>query len=353
MTSVTVAEDLAERRQLFIGGHWQDSSGGEIVEVRNPADQSVVGHAALGSSADLEQAVDAAREAFDDGRWRDLPGAERAAVMRRAADLLEERAEEIAVVLTAELGCPLWFSQQAHVPNPIRHTRYYAGLAENYDLDDVITDDSGLRSLVTQEPVGVVGAITPWNGPLSSPSLKITPAIAAGCSVVLKPPSQTPLTAYAFADAFREAGLPEGVLSIVPAGRVAARSLIEHPEVDKLAFTGSTAAGRAMMHAAAERIARVTLELGGKSAAVVLPDADAGQVVNAVLPMALMVNGQLCIAQTRILVPRQREQEFVDAFADALASWTVGDPMDAATKIGPLVSRDQHEKVSGLSLIHI
>ncbi|WP_293787327.1 aldehyde dehydrogenase family protein, partial [uncultured Aeromicrobium sp.] len=172
MTSVTVAEDLAERRQLFIGGHWQDSSGGEIVEVRNPADQSVVGHAALGSSADLEQAVDAAREAFDDGRWRDLPGAERAAVMRRAADLLEERAEEIAVVLTAELGCPLWFSQQAHVPNPIRHTRYYAGLAENYDLDDVITDDSGLRSLVTQEPVGVVGAITPWNGPLSSPSLK-------------------------------------------------------------------------------------------------------------------------------------------------------------------------------------
>ncbi|MBM9465575.1 aldehyde dehydrogenase [Aeromicrobium sp. YIM 150415] len=347
MTDAVIAPDLADRSRLFIDGQWRDTEGGKIIDVLNPVDQSVVGQSAVGTSADIDRAVGAAKASFEDRRWRDLPGSERAAVMRRAADILESRLDEIAVLLTSELGCPLWFSQQAHVPNPIRHTRYYADLAESYELDDVRTDASGLRSIVTQEPVGVAAAITPWNGPLSTPSIKIAPAIAAGCSVVLKPPTQTPLSAFAFADAFAEAGLPEGVLNIVPADREAAQSLIEHPQVDKLAFTGSTAVGQMLMRAAANRVARVTLELGGKSAAVVLPDADAEVVAKAVLPMALVVNGQLCIAQSRILVPRNREAEFTEAFAEALREWTVGHPMDPATKIGPLVSKNQLDTVQG------
>jgi betaine-aldehyde dehydrogenase len=201
--------------------------------------------------------------------------------------------------------------------------------------------------VVTQEPVGVVGAITPWNGPLSTPSLKIAPALAAGCSVILKPPPETPLTAYAFADAFTEAGLPLGVLSILPADREAGQYLVDHPEVDKIAFTGSSAAGKAIMASAAARVARVTLELGGKSAAVLLPDADVDTVVPALLPMAMMVNGQACIAQTRVLVPRSREKEFVEALAAAVAAQRVGDPMDRNTIIGPMVSERQRERVTG------
>ncbi|MCW2785376.1 MAG: Aldehyde dehydrogenase [Marmoricola sp.] len=344
--TVEIPRDLSERERLFIGGEWVGSQGGELIEVLNPANQQTVGHAVLGSAADLDRAVSAARTSFDDGRWRDLSGKERADVMRAAADILESRAPEIAVLLTAELGCPLWFSERAHVPNPIRHTRYYADLAENYELDEVRTDANGGRSLVAREPVGVVGAITPWNGPLSSPSLKITPALAAGCSVVLKPPAQTPLTAYAFADAFMEAGLPPGVLSIVPADRDAGQRLVDHPDVDKLAFTGSTTVGKMIMRSAADRIARVTLELGGKSAAIVLDDADPEHVVRTILPMALTVNGQLCIAQTRVLVPRARQVEYIDALADAMRAQKIGNPMAPETMIGPLVSAAQHRRVT-------
>lgn len=341
------AVDLFDRPALFIDGEWVASEGGSTIEVVNPATREVVGHAALGTNADMAKAASAARASFDDGRWRDLGGAERAAIMRTAADILEARAPEIAVVLTSELGCPLWFSERAHVPNPIRHTRFYADLAESFHLDEIRSDAAGNRSLVTQEPVGVVAAITPWNGPLSGPSLKVAPALAAGCSVVLKPPPETPLTAYALADAFREAGLPDGVLNIVPADREAGQHLVDHPAVDKIAFTGSTAAGKTIMASAAARIARITLELGGKSAAIVLDDADPAQVIATLLPMALTVNGQLCIAQTRVLVPRSREREFIDALADAMKAQKIGDPMDADTMIGPLVSGRQHERVTG------
>lgn len=345
--SVQIVNDLTDRRRPFIGGRFVESDGGTEIVVRNPADLSVVGYTTAATVADMERAIQGARESFEDGRWRDLSGAERATIMRRAADILESRKDELAVLLTAELGCPLWFSQMAHVPNPIRHTRYYADLAESYELDETWTDASGLRSLVTHEPVGVVAAITPWNGPMSTPSLKIMPALAAGCSVILKPPTQTPLSAFAFADALLEAGMPEGVLSILPAQRQASQLLIDHPDVDKLAFTGSTETGKALMRAAANRVARVTLELGGKSAAIALDDADPAFVARTVLPMALNVNGQLCISQSRILVPRSRQREFTDAFAAELESYTVGDPMAADTKIGPMVSQSQKETVTG------
>jgi aldehyde dehydrogenase (NAD+) len=337
---------MRERPELFIGGRWAPSAGGERVEVRNPATGETVGHASLGSEVDMDAAVAAARSSFDGGEWATASPAHRASVLRAAADLLEKRSDELATGITTELGCPIWFSERAHVPNPIRHLRYYADLAEDFGYDERRTDGTN-TSIVTQEPVGVVAAITPWNGPLSTPALKVAPALAAGCSVVLKPPPETPLTAYALADAFAEAGLPDGVLSIVPAGRVAGQHLVDHPGVDKIAFTGSTAAGKKIMATAADRIARVTLELGGKSAAVLLDDADLDAVVPALLPMALLVNGQACIAQTRVLVPRHREAEVVDALASALRAQRMGDPMDPATQVGPLVSERQRDRVTG------
>ncbi|GAA3983275.1 aldehyde dehydrogenase [Thermobifida alba] len=337
---------LTERPELFIGGRWTAGSQTRQIEVRNPATGARVGSAALASTADIDAAVEAARASFDSGVWADAPPEERSAVLHRAADLLEARAPELARLITSELGCPIWFSERAHVPNPLRNLRYYADLAKDFDYDERRGDGSN-TSLVTQVPVGVVAAVTPWNGPLSTPTLKVAPALAAGCSVILKPPPETPLSAYNLADALSEAGLPEGVLNIVPADREEGAHLVNHPGVDKVAFTGSSAAGKKIMAACAARVARVTLELGGKSAAIILDDADVDKVVPALLPMAFMVNGQACIAQTRLLVPRSRRDEFIDAFAQAIAAQRIGDPLDPATMIGPMVSRRQQERVEG------
>ena len=337
---------ITDRPQLFIGGTWQDPRGDAVTEVRNPATGERLATVALAGAADMDAAVAAARKSFDAGVWARTPPGGRAAVLHRAADLLDKRSDELARSITAELGCPIWFSQRAHVPNPIRHLRYYADMCRDFGYTAPRSDGVN-TSLVVQEPVGVVAAITPWNGPLSTPALKTAPALAAGCSVVLKPAPETPLTVYALAEALAEAGLPEGVLSIVPADREAGEHLISHPEVDKVAFTGSTAAGKRIMARCAERIARVTLELGGKSAAVILDDADPGRVVPALLPMALMVNGQACIAQTRVLVPRAREAEFTEALAAALRAQTIGDPAVPDTTIGPLVSQRQRDRVEG------
>ncbi|SFO54649.1 betaine-aldehyde dehydrogenase [Actinomadura madurae] len=337
---------VREYPELFVGGRRVPPRDGRTVRVRNPATGAYVGSAALASPADIDGAVAAARSSFDAGIWAGEAPERRAGVLRAAADLLEKRAPELARSITAELGCPIWFSERAHVPNPIRHLRYYADLAERFGYDERRSDGAN-TSLVTQEPVGVVAAITPWNGPLSTPALKVAPALAAGCSVVLKPPPETPLTVQALADAFAEAGLPEGVLSVVPGDRDAGAHLVAHPGVDKIAFTGSSAAGKKIMAVAADRIARVTLELGGKSAAIICDDADMDAVVPALLPMALMVNGQACIAQTRVLVPRHRRAEIVDALAEALRGLRVGDPAEPETTIGPLVSERQRDRVAG------
>ena len=331
-------------QQLWLGGRWQDASGDQTIDVVNPAGLEPVARVQLATTGDMDRAVGLARETFESGVWRNRSPEARGEVLRDAADRLEKRLPELARLLTSELGCPLWFSERAHVPNPIRHLRYYADLITGRSFDDVRTDGAN-TSIVAEEPVGVVGAITPWNGPLSSPTIKVAPALAAGCSVVLKPSRETPLTVMALGEALAEAGLPEGVLSIMPSGRDAGDHLLRHPEVDKIAFTGSTETGKMIMKICADRMARVTLELGGKSAAVVLPDADIDAMVTAILPMALSVNGQLCIAQSRVLVPRGREADARDALATAIAALKVGDPMDPETFIGPLVSAGQRDNV--------
>lgn len=339
-------DDLFNRPDVVIGGRRVPSRGGQAHQCVDPAHGTAFGTATLASTEDVDAAIAVARASFDAGVWSGVPVAERADVLRQAANHLEKLGDAAVDLLTRELGCPRWFSERAHVPNPVRHLRYYADLIESRPLEEVRSDGVN-RSVVVREPVGVVGAITPWNGPLSSPAIKIGPALAAGCSVVLKPPPETPLTAHLLADAFEAAGLPEGVFSVLPGDREVGRYLVRHPGVDKIAFTGSTAAGRQIMADCAPRIARVTLELGGKSAAIVLPDADAERVVRTVIPMAFTVNGQLCIAQTRILVPHDRAAEFRDAFLAAFATLPVGDPFDPATQIGPLVSERQRERVEG------
>jgi aldehyde dehydrogenase (NAD+) len=338
--------DLFTRPEVFIGGRWVASRGGTAQAAVDPSTGTPFGTATLATPADVDAAVDAARASFDSGVWANQPVAARAAVIRAAADHIEKLGGAAVDLLTRELGCPRWFSERAHVPNPLRHLRYYADLIETEPLEEIRTDGTN-RSLVVREPVGVVGAISPWNGPLSSPAIKIGPALAAGCSVVLKPPPETPLTAYLLADAFEAAGLPEGVLSVLPGDRETGAHLVQHPQVDKIAFTGSTAAGRKIMADCAQRIARVTLELGGKSAAIVLDDADIEAFVRSIIPMAFTVNGQLCIAQTRLLVPRGRAGEVTDALMAAFANLPVGDPFDPATQIGPLVSERQRERVEG------
>jgi aldehyde dehydrogenase (NAD+) len=249
-------------------------------------------------------------------------------------------------LLVAELGAIRRYLERAAIANPVRHFRYYADLIEAATEGDLRTAGAA-QSMVVLEPIGVVAAITPWNGPVASATLKIVPALAAGCSVVLKPPPETPLAVSLLADVLAEAGLPEGVFSLLIGGREVGEHLVAHPDVDKVAFTGSTAAGRRIMSVCAERIARVTLELGGKSAAIVLDDADVDETVQGLLPMTTLVNGQACFSQTRILVPEHRRSELEDAFAAAYASLKVGDPDDRSTDLGPLASKVQRDRVEG------
>lgn len=338
--------DSIRQDEVFLAGRWQPSEGGQLIDVRHPGNGELVGRARLASIADVDRAVAAARRSFDDGRWRAVPPAERSAVLHRAADILAAQADELADLMVSELGCPHSFARDHHIPSPLRNLRYYADLAASYRYDEIRTDGK-YHSVVTAEPVGVCAAITPWNAPLGTPILKVAPALAAGCSVVLKPAPETPLTVARLGEALAQAGLPEGVFSMLPGDREVGAYLVEHPQVDKVGFTGSTAAGRAIMSACGQRIARVTLELGGKSAAIVLDDADIDAVVPALMPMAMMLSGQACIAQTRVLVPRRLAAPMRDALAEALRAQTVGDPFDPDTVIGPLVSERQRERVLG------
>jgi betaine-aldehyde dehydrogenase len=250
-----------DRPELFIAGRWKRSDSTTDVERRNPATGEVIGRVAVASNADVDEAIAGARASFDSRVWVDTDPKERAAVLDRAADLIEARSDELAELLTAELGCPLSFSKAAHIPNPIKHLRANAEYARNSHYEEKRTTGTA-STIVAREPVGVVGAITPWNGPLSSPTIKVAPALGAGCSMVLKPSSETPFTVYALADALSEAGLPEGVLSIVPGGRGTGQHIVAHPEIDKVGFTGSTAVGKTIMKTCADRMARVTLQVG-------------------------------------------------------------------------------------------
>jgi betaine-aldehyde dehydrogenase len=272
--------------------------------------------------------------------------AERAAILGRLSAIYAERQQEMADLVTAEMGSPILFSIFGQAALPQMVLQYYVDLAESFTWEEERPGMLGPVT-ITREPVGVVAAIYPWNVPQFTLMLKLAPALIAGCTVVAKPSPETPLDAYLLAEWAKEAGLPVGVLNIVPAGREVGAYLVSHPGVDKVAFTGSTAAGRKIGAACGELLRPVTLELGGKSAAVILEDADLASTIEGFKMASLMNNGEACAAQTRILAPRSRYDEVADALAAMVGALAVGDPADYGTEVGPLVAKRQQERVEG------
>ncbi len=332
--------------RLWIGGEWVKPSSGATIDVISPFTEAPVGRVPEAREADVDRAVAAARRAFDEGPWPRTPASERADLLGKLQSALQARSQDLATTITAEMGSPIVFSQMGQVMAANLVLGYYASLARQFPFEEIRAGMLG-PAIVRQEPVGVVAAIVPWNVPLFVTMLKLAPALAAGATLVLKPAPETPLDAYLLAEALEEVGLPPGVVGIVPAGREVGEHLVSHPGIDKVAFTGSTAAGRRIAALCGERLRRVTLELGGKSAAILLDDVDLGEALPTLLPACIMNNGQACVAQTRILAPRERYAEVVDAFGAAFGALRVGDPMDPATAIGPLVAERQRARVLG------
>lgn len=314
---------MIEHRKIFIGGRWVDPLSSETIEVVNPATEEVEARVPLANAADIERAVSAARSAFDVGPWPRLPASERGEILRAAGALLASRTAELVPMMTAQGGCTITFSEWAQVAPAVGQLAYYGGLGDEFEFEQ--TYSLGGTSLVSGEPVGVVAAIVPWNAPLFIAVNKLAPALLAGCSVVLKPAAETPLDSYVLAEVLAEAGLPEGVVSIVIADRQVSELLVRHRDVDKVSFTGSTSTGRRILAACGERIARATVELGGKSAAIVLDDADIEATVAGLMPRMYSNNGQVCTAQTRLLVSRQNDAAFTEALAAASAALVTGE----------------------------
>ncbi|MCT9933525.1 aldehyde dehydrogenase [Planotetraspora sp. A-T 1434] len=343
---------MLQHDKLFIGGDWVAPAGTGIIDVISPHTEEIVGRVPDGTPADMDRAVAAARDAFDNGPWPRLSMAERAAVVARLAEIYAARQGEIADVITLEMGCPITFSQLAQAPQPLGMLQYFAELGKTFAIED---ERPGMFGPVTvrREPVGVVAAIVPWNVPQFVIMTKLAPALIAGCTVVLKPAPETPLDSYLLAEMIKEAGIPAGVVNIVAAGREAGEHLVSHPGIDKVAFTGSTAAGRRIGAICGEQLKRCSLELGGKSAAIILDDCDLPSAMGFLSIASLMNNGQACVAQTRILASRSRYDEVVQAVADMVGGQPVGDPADPATGIGPLVAKRQQERVEGYIKIGI
>jgi aldehyde dehydrogenase (NAD+) len=346
MTQSVKTAYKTEYDKLFIGGQWVEPSTSEVIEVHSPATGEYVGKVPMAAAADVDAACAAARKAFDDGPWPRMSPTERAAVIAGAVKLLEDRKDLFSHLLTIETGQPSMIVDMMQYGAALSGLQYYAGAADKFTWRDIRDGIYG-QTLVTREPVGVVGAVVAWNVPLFLAVNKLGPALLAGCTVVLKPAAETPLSANALAAAFAEAGLPEGVLSIVPGGIETGRALTANPELDKFTFTGSSAVGKEIGKLAAEKLKPCTLELGGKSAAIILEDADLDSTLPMLVFSGLMNCGQACVGQTRILAPRSRYDEVVEKLAGAVSAMPVGRPDDPNAAIGPLISEKQRERVEG------
>jgi aldehyde dehydrogenase (NAD+) len=341
----TAQHEIADQLRLYVGGEWCATDDGRIVDVLNPTTEQRVAQAVLAGPADVDRAVRAARVAFDSGPWARSTVAERAAVMTKAGELLAARTDELSQLITAEVGSPAAIAGWQPIAAKL-YLDFYAAQAETYPWEQ---DRTGIRGpfLVRRQPAGVVGAIVPWNFPLALSFPKLAPALLAGCTVVLKPPEETPLFGSLLAEIFDEAGLPAGVLNVVPADRTVSETLVTHPLVDKISFTGSTRAGRRIASLCGEQIKRCSLELGGKSAAIVLSDADLDAVIPQLAPNTMRNNGQTCTNATRVLARRDRYADVVEALREQIGAFTVGDPADPEIEVGPLVSAVQRERVEG------
>ena len=330
--------------KLFIGGGWAQPATSERIDVISPVTEQCIGSVPAGSPDDIDNAVAAARAAFDSGAWPGTSVGDRVALLRRVADEIDARQRELTQAFLAEVGAPEAIGAAFHAIAADIWRRNADVLAAAFETEDRRSWEQG-SGVVVREPIGVVAAITPWNGPVTLLSLKMAPALAAGCTVVAKPAWEGPTTTLLLAEALQAAGVPQGVVSIIPGNRDTGEHLVKHPGVDKISFTGSTAAGRRIMGLCADRIARITLELGGKSAGIIADDVALQDVLPTLIPASISHSGQVCAAITRILIPRRRYDEVVEQIAAVLKSLPVGDPSDPATVVGPLVAERQRDRV--------
>jgi aldehyde dehydrogenase (NAD+) len=328
------------RDTLFVDGAPVHSLGHARIEIVSPATELVIGSVPSASAADVDAAVQSARRAFDTGPWAAMAVAERLEILRCAASKYRAAVDQLVPVVSAENGTPLSLATVVHSGHASATLDYFIELGATFPFEQRRSN-----TIVTHEPVGVVGAIVPWNFPQALLMFKLAPALVAGCSIVVKPSPETPLDALIAAEIFTEAGVPAGVINVVPAGRQAGEVLVRHPDVDKIAFTGSTAAGRRVAAMCGEDVRRCTLELGGKSAAVILEDADLDATLAGLRTASFLNSGQTCSNQTRILAPRARYEEVVAGLSDLVSSMIVGDPSAADTEVGPLAGERHRERV--------
>jgi phenylacetaldehyde dehydrogenase len=347
--SSKVAAFLARPHRLLIDGAWVNPLAGGAIAVFDPATEEQISAVAAGDAADVDLAVASARRAFEVGPWRRMSGATRAKLIWRLADLLLENADEIAEIETYDNGKPMHDTRAVDLPVASELLRYFAGWATKLNgISTSIGDPGEYQAFTNREPIGVVAQIIPWNFPLIMAVMKLAPALAAGCTVVLKPAEETPLSALRLGELIDQAGFPPGVVNIVTGlGETAGAALSAHPDVDKIAFTGSTEVGRKIVQAAAGNLKRVTLELGGKSPMVVLPDADIDSVIKGATTGIFFNSGQSCMAGSRLIIHESIHDRVVDAIAARARAIKVGSGFDPSTQIGPLVSQVQFERVSG------
>jgi acyl-CoA reductase-like NAD-dependent aldehyde dehydrogenase len=336
-------DELRSFDEVFIGGEWLKSVGDQRINVISPSTEEEIASVPAGQPGDIDRGVAAARRAFDSGAWSDMPAADRARLMRKVADNLDARRPDLVHAFISEVGMPLVMAE-ASAAITSHFWRRDAELAELMDIESARQWGDG-AGVVRLEPVGVIGAIAPWNGAVGAVSMKVSPALAAGCTVVAKPAWEAPTSSLILAEAIKAAELPPGAVSIIPGGRETGEHLVRHPGVDKVSITGSTAAGRRVMELCAGRIARVTLELGGKSAAIIADDIPMESIVASLIPGSIGFSGQVCAALTRLLVSEERHDEIVETLANVFNAIPVGDPFEATTGIGPLISERQRDRV--------
>jgi aldehyde dehydrogenase (NAD+) len=337
---------LGNANRFFIGGDWVKPSSDATIDVIDSGTEELFFRVPEAKEADMSRAVTAAREAFDNGPWPRMSHTERAGYLRALGTGLQERAGDVGQIWPRESGVVHAFAEMLTVAWSGAFD-YYAGLADTFPFEEQVTPWIGEFGLLVREPVGVVGAIIPWNAPMAMISYKVAPALIAGCTVVLKCSPEAPGESYVLAEIAQTIGLPPGVLNVVTADREVSELLVRDPRVDKITFTGSTAAGRRIASICGERIARCTLELGGKSAAVILDDFDIATAASNLAASECFVSGQVCSSLTRIVISRNRHDEFVDALSNSFAQVQVGNPFDPQTEMGPLSSRRQRDRVEG------
>ncbi len=331
------------RQRFYIDGVWTKPAGTGHVDLVSPVTREVMLRTPEGSAQDMDAAIAAARRAFDEGPWPRLTPAERGAYLTRVVEEMRKRETLLARLWTAQVGAPIGLSTHL-TPTGSEIFEYYANLCDTYEFEGERAYPGG-KVRIVHEAVGVVGLITPWNSPLILLSYKVAAALAAGCTIVAKPSPETPFEAQILAECIEAAGLPAGVVNIVPGGRDAGDYLVRHPAIDKVSFTGSTQAGKSIAATCSDRLTRVNLELGGKSAAIVLDDADIASVLKSVVPFSMPFSGQVCFSLTRILVAKKIQGHFLDAYVAAVEALKIGDPFDPATQMGPVSLGRQFERV--------